>query len=65
MKDTGADLLTYDEAATYCRLRSRYKLRIAVRRRELEAVRLGFRTIRFRRSELDRWLASKRTKVIR
>lgn len=50
------ELLTYTEAAEHCHLRSSSKLRVAVRRRELQAVQLGPKTVRFQRSELDRWL---------
>jgi excisionase family DNA binding protein len=65
MKDTGTDLMTYSEAMAYCRLKSEYLLRKAVRRRELQAIRHGARTVRFAKSELDRWMESKRTSLIK
>ena len=58
------DLLTYGEAVAYCRLRSTYLLRDAVRKRELSVVALGRRNKRFRRGELDRWLKTKQTKLV-
>lgn len=61
MKNSGTDLLTYPEAVAYCRLKSEYKLRVAVRRRWLQIVRIGPRTVRFERFELDRWMDSLKT----
>jgi len=62
--EANEDLLTYNEAAAYCRLRTGWVLRQAVLRRELQIVALSRRTKRFRRGELDRWMNSKKTKLI-
>jgi hypothetical protein len=57
--------LTPKEAALYCNFKSLKPLRTAVRRRELQQIIIGYRTKFFEKSELDRWLNSKKTKVIR
>ncbi len=49
--------LTYDEAANYCRV-NRTTLWRAVRSGRLEAFGPGA-AVRFRRAELDRWMASR------
>jgi hypothetical protein len=59
------DLLTFEQAALFCHLRSAYKLREAVRRKELQVIEIGKRTWRFERGELTRWLHSKKTQVRR
>ena len=59
------DLLTFEQAAQFCHLRSAYKLREAVRHGELQVIEIGKRTWRFERRELTRWLNSKKTKVRR
>jgi hypothetical protein len=57
--------LSPKQAAAYCNFKSLKPLRAAVRRRELQQIIIGYRTKLFEKSELDRWLNSKKTKVIR
>lgn len=65
MKEIEDDLLTFEQAATFCHLRSPFKLREAVKHRELQVIKIGKRTWRFQRAELVRWLNSKKTKIIK
>lgn len=59
------DLFTFEQAAQFCHLRSTYKLREAVRRKELQVIEFGPRTWRFERGELTRWLNTKKSKLRR
>lgn len=54
------DLLTYKEAAEYCRYKSIKPLRAAVRRRELKAMRPSYNRVVFFKGELKRWLLTKK-----
>jgi hypothetical protein len=59
------DRLTYKEAVAYCGFKSEFPLRRAVRRKELQRIDIGYRIKFFEKTELDRWMASKKTKIIR
>ena len=63
--DRNSDRLTYKDAVAYCGLKSEFALRRAVRRRELQQMRVSYRIILFEREELDRWMASKKSKVLK
>ncbi len=58
------DLLTYKEAAEYCRYKSIKPLRAAVRRRELKAMRPSYNRVVFFKGELKRWLQTKKKRII-
>jgi hypothetical protein len=58
------DLLTYKEAAAYCRYKSIKPLRAAVRRRELQAIRPSYNRVVFFKSEIKRWLSTKKKRII-
>jgi hypothetical protein len=56
------ECLSYQEAARFCGLRSPKLLQIAVRNGELQCVQLGYKTRVFEQAELERWLATKKTR---
>lgn len=58
-------LLTYKEAYELCGFKTKRPLENAVRRRELQVVRFNPRTVRFELKELQRWIESKKNRVIR
>jgi predicted DNA-binding transcriptional regulator AlpA len=58
-------LLTYDEARELCGLKTKRPLQVAVKRRELQVVHFGYRNVRFERRELQRWIDSKKNRIIR
>lgn len=58
-------LLTYKEACEWCGFKTKRLLQQAVQRRELQIVRFGHRYIRFEVKELQRWIDSKKNRVIR
>ena len=60
MTDTGDEILTLDEVAAYLKAGKRTVYRLA-QKGEVPAFKLGG-TWRFRRSELDRWIAESMNK---
>lgn len=61
MTDAESEILTLEEAAAYLKAGKRTIYRLA-QRGEIPAFKLGG-TWRFRRSELDRWIASSISKM--
>lgn len=58
------DLLTYAEVASICGWKTVQPVRKAIQRRQLKMIKFSHKSRRIRRSELERWLATKTVRVI-